>query len=115
DHLLESPAVEARLDRHDEDLERHRLDTPERAARIRRLPVADERTRWDCHGCGMCCKGLSVPLRPDEIARIDPALYEDVLAGRSFHVPFVATGGDDIERVLRQVGRDERCVFLAQD
>lgn len=114
-HLLDTPDANRTLARHDEDAEQRWLDTPERNARVRRLPVADGRTRWDCHGCGMCCRGLSVPLRPDEIDRIDVSLYQDVLAGRSFHVPFASGGGDAVERVLRQVGSDDRCVFLAAD
>lgn len=114
-HLLDTPSTAAALQRHDRDVERRWLDTPEKNTRVRRLPVADGRTRWDCHGCGMCCRGLSVPLRPDEIERIDASLYGDLLGGRSFHVPYASGGGDAVQRVLRQVGPDDRCVFLAPD
>ena len=115
DHLLDTPAVSRTLDRHDEDVERQSLDTSEKNVRIRRLPIADDRTHWDCHGCASCCRGLSVPLRPDEMDRIDASLYEDVLRGRSFHVPYAGGGGEKVVRVLRQVGSDEHCVFLAAD
>lgn len=114
-HLLETPRAARALERHDEDVEKRWLDTPDKNAKLRRLPVADGRTHWDCHGCGMCCRGLSVPLSPAEIDRIEPTLYEDVLRGRSFHVPWASGGGDAVERVLRQVGSDDRCIFLAPD
>jgi len=59
--------------------------------------------------------GAAHSLRPDEIARIDVDLYRDVLHGRSFHVPYAGGGGEKVQRVLRQVGNDEHCIFLAPD
>ena len=115
DNLLETPAIRSRLDEHEKEHEDRWFDTPEKMVRLRKLPIADARAHWDCHACGMCCKGLTVPLRPDEMARIDASLYQDVLQGRSFHVPFVNGGGEPVERILRQVGKDDRCVFLAPD
>mgnify|MGYP005834020817 CR=1 FL=1 len=34
---------------------------------IRTLPVVE---RWDCHGCGICCRGTVVELDADDIARL---------------------------------------------
>ncbi|MBI2897353.1 MAG: YkgJ family cysteine cluster protein [Deltaproteobacteria bacterium] len=115
ENLLETPRARALVDGHQAEHDTRAFDTPEKMVRVRRLAVADPAARWDCHACGMCCRGLTVPLRPDEIARIDVELYSDILGGRSFHEPYAAGGGAPVERILRQVGEDDRCVFLLDD
>lgn len=84
--------------------------------RLKVLPTAQPEARWACHACGACCHGLAVEISPEEEARIDPSLYEDLLDGRSFVVEAFIDPDQPAARVLRQRADDnEACVFLMPD
>jgi hypothetical protein len=34
---------------------------------IKPLPIVE---RWDCHQCGVCCRGSRVPLSADDLQRL---------------------------------------------
>src|SRR5689334_3078160 len=51
EHLLETDRIRARLEAHQTDHDDRSFDTPEKMMRLRRLPLADPQTRWDCHAC----------------------------------------------------------------
>jgi lysine-N-methylase len=38
------------------------------------LPVVE---RWDCHQCGICCRGSFVPLREEDLARLKAQKWEE--------------------------------------
>ncbi|MGQ9504758.1 MAG: YkgJ family cysteine cluster protein [Thermogutta sp.] len=52
---------------------------------VRLLPVAE---RWDCHGCGICCRHVIIPLSAEEYERIRHQGWEKdaELTGRRFFV-----------------------------
>jgi len=52
---------------------------------VRLLPVTEY---WDCHGCGICCRHVIIPLSPEEYARIRNQGWEQdtELAGRRLFV-----------------------------
>ncbi len=41
---------------------------------IRTLPIVEQ---WDCHGCGLCCRGTIINLRDDDLARIRSQHWEE--------------------------------------
>ena len=63
--------------------------------------------RYSCHGCGNCCRDFTVPLRDEDIAKLDAQGWEETL-GFSPIVEFRGT------KYLRQ--RDDgACVFWLED
>lgn len=74
------------------------------------LPTVE---RWDCHQCGICCRGSIVPLSDEDLARLKAQKWEE-------HPDFQGT-----PVVVREhwLGRDYRlahrddgsCVFLTSD
>lgn len=80
------------------------------------LPVAEPGATWTCHGCGACCHNLAVELSPEEEARIDPALYQDVLRGQPYFEEQFISPNEPAKKVLRQhANRRNACIFLAPD
>jgi lysine-N-methylase len=41
---------------------------------IRTLPIIE---KWDCHNCGICCRGTIINLRDDDLARIRSQHWEE--------------------------------------
>jgi lysine-N-methylase len=41
---------------------------------VKPLPVIE---RWDCHQCGVCCRGSVVPLSADDVARLKSQRWEE--------------------------------------
>jgi len=77
---------------------------------IQPLPI-DE--RWDCHGCGLCCRGTIVTLNDDDLRRLRDQRWHE-------HPDFRRT------RIIQRLGlfsggyrlahrKDESCVFLTPE
>lgn len=84
--------------------------------RLKVLPEPEAHARWSCGACGACCHGLAVEVSPEEEARIDPTLYEDLLGGEGFVEEAFIDPDRPAVRILRQ--RHEAgsaCVFLRDD
>ena len=81
------------------------------------LPDYDENAKWSCHACGACCHGLVVELSDEELERINPQLYVDVLKeNESFYLESFIDPEEPAKRVLRQRADDNyACVFLGKD
>lgn len=95
-----------------ENLSPHSQLSPSRK-RLKVLPEPLDGARWSCRACGACCHGLTVEIRPDEEARIDPSLYQDVLQGEDFAEWSFLDPDDSKKRVLRQLPeRKNACIFL---
>ena len=41
---------------------------------IKPLPMIE---RWDCHQCGVCCRGSVVPLSADDLARLEAQKWRE--------------------------------------
>jgi lysine-N-methylase len=69
------------------------------------LPMAE---KWDCHQCGVCCRGSIVPLKPNDLERLEKQKWNEKpeYANVAITAPF--EGG------LRQLAKrsDGSCVFL---
>jgi len=77
---------------------------------IRPLPLIE---RWDCHQCGVCCRGSIVPLSAEELARLKAQKWEQHpdFSGRPVFVREQWLGGG-----YRLAHRDDgSCVFLTAD
>ncbi len=77
---------------------------------IHTLPVVE---RWDCHQCGVCCRGSIVPLSNADVARLREQKWHErpEFAGVQTTTPL----GDS--RGRQQLGKrpDGSCVFLQPD
>jgi lysine-N-methylase len=77
---------------------------------LKPLPMVE---RWDCHQCGMCCRGSIIPLSPEEVQRIAAQKWEERedLRGTPVIVRQSALGQ------LHRLGQrpDGSCVFLLPD
>ena len=80
----------------------------------RRYAKARGAPRWSCGACGACCRGLTVEVTPAEEARIDPALYSDVLDDGVFTKDEFIDPELPAARVLRH-RPDGGCIFLGDD
>lgn len=77
---------------------------------LKPLPMIE---RWDCHQCGVCCRGSIVPLSADDLAKLDAQKWHE-------HPDFRGTSVTVSESWL---GREQRlahrpdgsCVFLLPD
>jgi lysine-N-methylase len=74
---------------------------------IRTLPIVEH---WDCHGCGVCCRGTTFTLSEDDIRKLREQRWEE---HPEFHgVPILARLGL-LRRGFRLAKRpDGCCVFL---
>jgi Fe-S-cluster containining protein len=77
---------------------------------IKPLPLIE---RWDCHQCGVCCRGSIVPLSDDDVARLQAQNWDQQPDFRGTRV-FVRekSPGHDYRLAHRA---DGSCVFLMQD
>jgi lysine-N-methylase len=77
---------------------------------IHELPLVE---RWDCHQCGICCRGSIVPLSADDLARLQAQKWEERPEFRGTPV-FVRESwlGHDYRLAHRE---DGSCVFLMAD
>lgn len=75
---------------------------------IHPLPILE---RWDCHQCGVCCRGSIVPLSEKDLARLESQNWHEhpEMQGLKTTVPY--------ERGRRQLAKqpDGACVFLMPD
>ena len=77
------------------------------ATRVRLAILDLPEQRYSCHGCGDCCRDLSVQLRDDDLARLEQQGWEREL-GEPITVEFRG------RRYLRQ-RPDGACLFLQDD
>ncbi len=78
--------------------------------------VPEASARWTCHACGACCHDLAVELTPEEDARLDRALYTDILGDADYAEEQFLSPGEPAKRVLRQhADRKNACIFLLED
>ena len=69
--------------------------------------------RWNCRGCGSCCRGNIVPLQNDDLQRLRAQHWEE--HPDFAHQPFIIRRGlFSRQDRLAQRG-DGRCVFLGED
>jgi Fe-S-cluster containining protein len=109
-HLLDLEEVEAMEPAEDARTPYGQLDSVHRPLTV--LPQPQAHARWACRSCGRCCHGLTVEVTEEEEARIDRALYSDVLgaAGEAAEWSFL-----DPEQPARRVLRHQAsgaCIFL---
>ena len=77
---------------------------------LKPLPTVE---RWDCHQCGVCCRGSIVPLSDEDLARLKAQKWEEHpdLAGTA-----TVTRDSWLGREYRLAHRDDgSCVFLLPD
>ena len=69
--------------------------------------------RWDCHQCGVCCRGSVVPLSAEDVARLKEQKWQErpEFAGTSVTVRESLLGHD--YRLAHR--EDGSCVFLEAD
>ena len=74
------------------------------------LPIVE---RWDCHNCGICCRGSIVPLSGDDLRKLRAQHWEKHPEYGSS--PIVVTHG--LFRKTHELAkhRDGSCVFLTAD
>lgn len=80
------------------------------ASTIKTLPIVE---RWDCSGCGNCCRGSVIPLSDDDLQRLEKQGWEkhpDFLGVAAT----VKQGWGSKRRQLAQ-RPDGSCVFLTDD
>jgi lysine-N-methylase len=77
---------------------------------IHTLPIVE---RWDCHQCGVCCRGSIVPLNEADVVRLREQKWHErpEFADRSTTVPL----GDSRGRQQLAKNADGSCVFLQPD
>jgi lysine-N-methylase len=108
-HFQKSPNISAKL------ANRLSLKTPGRhnggmPLPIHVLPMVE---RWDCHQCGVCCRGSLVPLSDQDVARLKQQKWEErpELKGTPVMVRQSWLGHE-----YRLAQRDDgSCVFLMED
>jgi lysine-N-methylase len=77
---------------------------------IQPLPMVE---RWDCHQCGVCCRGSIVPLSADDVARLKSQEWEKRL---EFKDTPVMVRESWLGHEYRLAQRDDgSCVFLMRD
>lgn len=77
---------------------------------IKPLPVVE---RWDCHQCGVCCRGSIVPLSADDVARLKSQHWEQRPEYKDTPVIVRESWlGHDYRLAQRP---DGSCVFLTSD
>lgn len=77
---------------------------------LRTPPIAEN---WDCHGCGICCRGAVVVLNEGDLERIRGQGWENDPDFRGKKI-LVRVGLLDRRYRLAQ-GKDGRCVFQDDD
>ncbi len=77
---------------------------------IRTLKI-DE--RWDCHGCGACCRGGVVPLDDEEVRRLREQAWEEDPDYRGTQV--LVRHGLWRKRYRLAMRDDGSCIFLMPD
>jgi Fe-S-cluster containining protein len=80
------------------------------SAPLRPTPIAE---CWDCHGCGVCCRGSIIPLSEDDLAKLAGQRWKEHpdFAGVKTVVREGLLGG---RKVLAKRS-DGSCVFLTDD
>jgi Fe-S-cluster containining protein len=77
---------------------------------IKPLPVIE---RWDCHQCGVCCRGSVVPLSADDVSRLKNQKWEQQ---PDFQGTPVMVHESWLGHEYRLAHREDgSCVFLMQD
>ena len=77
---------------------------------IQPLPMVE---RWDCHQCGVCCRGSIVPLSDDDLARLKSQKWEE---RPEFQGHAVVVRESWLGRLSPGAPRaDGSCVFLMPD
>jgi lysine-N-methylase len=73
------------------------------------LPMAE---RWDCHQCGVCCRGSIVPLDEEDLRKLQEQKWEE---HSDYRGVAVTAAGD--RRGRKQLAKrvDGSCVFLMDD
>ena len=77
------------------------------------LKVLPTIERWDCHQCGVCCRGSLVPLSDDDLKRLEQQHWEqhpDMRGTPTIHKE--SWLGRDYRLAHRE---DGSCVFLLPD
>lgn len=77
---------------------------------LRTLPIVE---RWDCHGCGTCCRGTIVNLNPDDVARLREQRWEDHSDYRGQKI--VVRHGLLRPQYTLAKRADGSCIFLTSD
>jgi len=77
---------------------------------IKPLPMIE---RWDCHQCGVCCRGSVVPLSEEDVARLKAQKWEERPEHRDTPVMLKQSW---LGHEYRLAQRDDgSCVFLTED
>jgi lysine-N-methylase len=77
---------------------------------IRILPIVE---KWDCHGCGHCCRGTIIRLKPDDLQRLREQHWEQHPDFRGQKI-IVRRGLRKPEYFLAK-RKDGCCIFLSDD
>lgn len=77
---------------------------------IHTLPIVE---RWDCHQCGVCCRGSIVPLSDADVARLREQKWHErpEFARVPTTAPLAGSGGR--QQLAKRA--DGSCVFLQED
>jgi lysine-N-methylase len=73
-----------------------------------RIPPVVE--RWDCHGCGRCCRAVIVPLSEADLARLRSQRWDQHPDFRGVRI--VVRQGLGKKRYRLALGAENQCVFL---
>jgi lysine-N-methylase len=77
---------------------------------IKPLPMVE---RWDCHQCGVCCRGSVVPLSADDVARLKAQKWNEQPEFRDQPVVLRESWLGHEHRLAHRA--DGSCVFLLPD
>ena len=77
---------------------------------IQPLPMIE---RWDCHQCGVCCRGSIIPLSPDELARLKSQKWEAREEYKDTSIVVRESWFGNSYRLAHK--SDGSCVFLTAD
>jgi lysine-N-methylase len=77
---------------------------------LKPLPMIE---RWDCHQCGVCCKGSLVPLTPPEVERLKQQGWHERPEFRGTPVVVNERTQGQTHRLAQRA--DGSCVFLLPD
>ena len=75
--------------------------------------VLDNHEKWDCHMCGMCCRGSLVPLSKADVERLRNQKWEEEPDYRNVRIMVRQRGKQNSFRLAHRP--DGSCVFLGED
>ena len=77
------------------------------------IVILPTQEKWDCHQCGICCRGSVVPLNPDDVERLRSQRWEEREEYQRIKVMVPHPSPKNRFRLAHR--KDGSCVFLQED